>query len=143
MHLEAVGRSLRYRLKSGEEFVLRPGQSVDLPNDTARRLLRQAGDRIRVVPDVVVQAAAVNAVPIYWEAENGIWHGPVKPKSLGRLGEQFYVVVTYRGVICPILPDRLRSRQAFETNKQGCCQLEEDQGRAPLESLQHPGRSYR
>ena len=125
MQLEAFGRPLRYRLRSGDQFVLRPGQPVDLPEDAARTLLRQAGDRVRVVGDMVKEPAAADARPIYWESENGIWHGPVKPEFLGRIGihpnEEFYVIVIYQGITYPILADRLRSRQAFEDQERRGC----------------------
>lgn len=49
MLLEAIGKPLRYKLRSGEEVRLEPGYPVELPDKSARSLLKQAGERVRVV----------------------------------------------------------------------------------------------
>jgi hypothetical protein len=36
--------------------------------------------------DIAVEPASATANPIYWEATDGTWHGPVKPEYLGRTG---------------------------------------------------------
>lgn len=50
MLLEATGKPLRYKLRSGDEVLLEPGRPVDMPDGAARSLLKQAGERVRVVP---------------------------------------------------------------------------------------------
>ena len=50
MQIEATGKPLRYKLRSGEEVLLEPGCPVELPDESARSLLKQAGERVRIVP---------------------------------------------------------------------------------------------
>jgi hypothetical protein len=106
------------------ELSLIPGHPVDLPDKQARRLLDMAGEKVRqVVPDVVIEPAYPTAHPIYWEAMDRTWHGPVKPEYLGRTGsrheERFWVIVSYRGTIRWIRSDMFRSRDAAERAQQG------------------------
>lgn len=53
MQLEAISKPLRYRLRTGEEILLRPGIPVELPDLAAQKLLAQAPDRVRLVPYAV------------------------------------------------------------------------------------------
>jgi len=49
MFVEAVARSIRYRLRSGEEVTLRPGVPTELPDAAARQLLTKASGKVRLV----------------------------------------------------------------------------------------------
>lgn len=73
---------------------------------------------LRESAKLIVEPASSMASPIYWEAMDGTWHGPVKPEYLGRTGrgdgERFWVIVSYRGTVQWIWSDLLRSRQAYE-----------------------------
>ena len=51
MQLEATGLPIRYRLKTGEEFTLRPGVPMELPDRAATQLLQKAPDKVRRVDD--------------------------------------------------------------------------------------------
>ena len=53
MRLEATRKALRYRLKSGQEFLLKPGCPVDIPDEAAKSLLNKAGAQVRVVEDSI------------------------------------------------------------------------------------------
>jgi len=120
MQLEATGKPIKYRLKSGEEVTLRPGVPTELPGPAATQLLRKARDKVRLVdrgsaiqPDgVLIESAVPNARPVFWESKDGTWHGPAKPEYLGRTGralnERFWVIVSYKGAIWWIWADLLR-----------------------------------
>ena len=64
--------------------------------------------------DVVLEPAASNARPVFWEDATGQILGPAVPEYLGRTGsghmERFWVIVTYEGSIRWIRDDRLRRR---------------------------------
>ena len=62
-----------------------------------------------------IQPAAPNAKAIYWETGTGRILGPAVPEFLGRDGNTFWISTTFDGRIRWINADRLRSRQAFET----------------------------
>jgi hypothetical protein len=49
MFVEAVARSIRYRLRSGEEVTLQPGVPTELPDAAARQLLTKACGKVRLV----------------------------------------------------------------------------------------------
>jgi hypothetical protein len=78
-------------------------------------------ERTPTDPEVVIEPASPTARPVYWESEDGTWHGPVKPEYLGRTGsgdkEQFWVIVSYKGTVRWIWSDLLRSRQVFDTQR--------------------------
>ena len=116
MQLEATGKPLKYRLRTGEELLFQPGCPVDVPDESARELLKQAGDRVRVVSPapVVIESAHQNARPVYWERANGRIYGPGTPEFLARVGDDFWIVATFAGHPYWIRSDRLRSRKAFE-----------------------------
>jgi len=65
---------------------------------------------------IVVQLAASNARPVYWEGENGQIRGPAVPEFLARVGigemARFLVLVQYEGRILFVDSDLLRSRKA-------------------------------
>jgi hypothetical protein len=115
--------SLCIRLPDREVSLI-PGQRVDLSNEHGHRLLEKVGNKVRRLssPDsdesIVIEPASPTARPIYWEAMDGTWHGPVKPEFLGRTlsghKERFWVIVTYNGNIRWIWSDLLRTVQASE-----------------------------
>ena len=114
MRLEATRQALRYRLKSGQEFLLKPGCPVDIPDEAAQSLLTKAGDQVRVVPEVTIEPAHPNARPVYWERGTGEIAGPAQPEFLAKAGDTFWVVCQFQGVPVWVNADRLRSQQAFE-----------------------------
>ena len=81
MHVEATVKPIRYRLRSGEEIVLRPGVPTEIPDASAPELLRKAGDQIRVASEVTIEPAYPTARPAYWEQADGRILGPGDPQS--------------------------------------------------------------
>lgn len=67
---------------------------------------------------VVIEPAAPNARPIYWETGTGQILGPAVPEFLARDGRTFWISMTFEEQIRWINADRLRSRQAFEEQVQ-------------------------
>lgn len=126
MQLEATGKLIKFRLKTGKEVTLRPGVPVDLPEESARKLLTQAGDRVRVVSptaSIAIEPAAGNARPIYWETGAGKIIGPARPDFLAKVGEgsaaSFWVVTSLEEKILWVRSDRLRSKSQFENQMLG------------------------
>ena len=68
--------------------------------------------------NIVMETAASNARPVYWETADTRILGPAVPEYLAMVGTgptgSFWVIVTYRGMPRWINADRLRSRKAFE-----------------------------
>ena len=56
MQLEAISDPIVYRLRSGEEIVLRPGVPTELPEPAAKQLLQKAPDKVRQVSYATVEA---------------------------------------------------------------------------------------
>lgn len=115
MLIEAL-RPLLVRLPDGD-VQLEPGVPVELPDEHGQQLLRKAPDAVRRLSgpsQPVIEPAASNAKPIYWEHAEGRILGPAVPEFLAQVGEQFWVVVQYDGVPRWIRADRLRSKHAFE-----------------------------
>lgn len=75
MQLEAIREPVRYRLKTGEEFTLRPGVPTELPDPAATQLLKKAPDKVRRVdPLSSIQPGSF----ITWErADLTVCHGLV------------------------------------------------------------------
>ena len=126
MLVEAIDRPFRFHFVDGLEVRFAPGQPVPLDDDRARRLLDRAPGKVKVVSstsDAVVDLAAPNARSVYWESTDGRILGPGQPEFLARVGAgdgaTFWVIVTYRGAVRWIRSDRLRSRQAWETQRKG------------------------
>lgn len=61
-----------------------------------------------VIQNVEMQPAEPNAKVVYWEAGNGSILGPAVPEFLGRDGNTFWIVTTFRGQIRWINANRLR-----------------------------------
>jgi len=98
------------------------GEKRPVATPESLEALDQRGDEvISGIVDVVVEPASPTAKPIYWEAMDGTWHGPVRPEYLGRTGrshnEQFWIIVSYSGAFRWIWADLLRSHQAFLARK--------------------------
>ena len=119
MQLEAVGKPFRYKLRSGEEIFLAPGQPVELPDQSAHSLLKQAGERVRVVtPDPIsICQAAENPSPIYWERTGSIV-GPGTPEFLAKVGDgpkaSYWVVVRLEGEPVWVNSIMLRSKREYD-----------------------------
>ncbi len=116
MRLEAIGKAFLYRWPGGE-VRLEPGKPIELPPDRAAKLMARASGRIRQVElekSVLIEPAAPNARPVWWEDANGLLCGPAIPEYLaktgGSLSEHFWVVVTHEHIIRWIRSDRLRSK---------------------------------
>lgn len=121
MLVEAIGKPMCYRWPEGEVQLV-PGQPVDLPEERALRLLAKAPGKVKVVSwssDVVIEPAAPNARPVYWERGDGHIYGPAVPEFLAKVGtgatDRFWVIVEYQGQAIWVRSDRWRSRKAFET----------------------------
>lgn len=66
------------------------------------------------IQNVEMQPAEPNAKVAYWEAGDGSILGPAVPEFLGRDGNSFWIVTTFRGQIRWINADRLRSKKMFD-----------------------------
>ena len=100
-----------------QEVRLEPGRPVELPEDCGRNLLHQAGnkDRIAQPPEtVVIEPAAANARPVYWEGSEGKLCGPATPEFLAKTDtgeeERFWVLVTFEGTIRLVWSEILRAK---------------------------------
>jgi len=49
MLIEAIAQRIRFRLRSGQEVILRPGVPTELPDSAAQQLLRRAKGKVRLV----------------------------------------------------------------------------------------------
>jgi len=100
------------RRQSGD-IRLVPGCPVDFPEGEALRLLAKASGKVRVIDKVMIEPAAPNAQPIYWETGDARILGPGVPEFLMRDGDAFWISATFEQAIWWINADRLRSRKAF------------------------------
>lgn len=105
--------------RSSGELRLVPGYPVELPDGEAIRLLEKANGKVRAITPPVIEPAAQNARPIYWETGDGRILGPAVPELLAQVGSEFWIVTTFEGYPRWINADRLRSRKAFE--EQAAC----------------------
>ncbi|NOS79106.1 MAG: hypothetical protein HOP35_14290 [Nitrospira sp.] len=99
--------------RSSGDLRLAPGYPVDLPDEEALRLISKAHGKVRAIPPIVIEPAATNPRPIYWEAVDGRIVGPAVPECLARVGDEFWIVTTFADHLSWIRSDRLRSRKAF------------------------------
>jgi hypothetical protein len=80
MQLEATGQPIRYRLKTGEEFTLRPGVPMELPDQAATQLLQKAPDKVRRVDDAATPVPCLTTLHpgsrITWQGADGKPRGP-------------------------------------------------------------------
>jgi hypothetical protein len=69
--------------------------------------------------EIVIEPAATNPRPVYWECGTGEILGPAQPEFLARVGngprETYWVVALFDGLPVWINATALRSKQAFET----------------------------
>ena len=120
MQIEAMGRPIKYRLSTGEEILLKPGIPVELRDESARILLKQAGDLVRVVSPtpVVIETATENPRPVYWERVNGSIVGPGIPEFMAKVDDgpkdSYWVVAQFAGQPIWVNSIVLRSRRQFE-----------------------------
>ena len=124
MFLEAITRPIKYRLNDGRELVMEPGVPVEMPDLAGRRLLHKAVGKVREVfqsSDVVLDLAAPNATPLFWERTGSII-GPGTPEFLAKVGDgptaSYWVVAQYEGQPVWINSNMLRSRRQFEAQHQ-------------------------
>ena len=111
MFVEA-SRPLTIRRSSGDVRLV-PGHPVDLPDGEALKLIAKAHGRVRAITPTVIEPAATNGKPIYWEAADGRIVGPAVPECLAQVGDD-WIVTTFEGQLRWIRSDRLRSQKAFE-----------------------------
>jgi hypothetical protein len=110
-------------VKAGEaQFRLEPGYPMQFSDGEGAKLLARARGKVRVVQsDVVLEPAAANAKPIFWENAIGIVIGPATPEWLARVGDggqaAFWIVASFQGLDRWIRSDRLRSKHAFDTQR--------------------------
>ena len=127
MQLQATGKAIRYRLKTGEEIVLHPGVPAEVPDRAARELLIKAPDRVRVVgsvtPDFIVES--VRCRPLYWETQAGVIVGPASASLIARTTDDppsFWFCLeseqTWRWINAMLV----RSQEAFDRQSAcNCC----------------------
>jgi hypothetical protein len=72
---------------------------------------------LRRQEQVVIEPAHPKAKPIYFEDALGRILGPCFPEFLAKADGHFWIVTTLAGSARWIRSDRLRSRQAFETQQ--------------------------
>lgn len=92
----------------------------------ARAILAQATQQPKSEPiaslpvgdDLVVEPAAENPRPVYWELADLSIVGPGRPEFLAKVGtgatERFWVIVEYQRQAIWVQANQLRSRKAFE-----------------------------
>lgn len=95
-------------LKLAKEALKRQQGISEAPKTGALILARKSTE------EVIVEPAAANPKPIYWEAVDGRILGPALPECLARVGDEFWIVTTLDGHLIWLRSDRLRSRAAFE-----------------------------
>ena len=133
MKLEAVGKPVKYRFRTGEEIVLKPGIPTEMPDTAAMKLLEQAGERVRIAPASETHAAinerngllvepTTCRNPVYWEGCEGDLLGPgivthVAKESTFMGDQRFWLCVEYRGSWRWIHESLLRSRATYEANR--------------------------
>ena len=73
---------------------------------------------LQAAENVVIEPAAVNPRPVYWERADLSIVGPGRPEFLAKVGtgatERFWVIVEFQGQPAWVRSDQLRSRKAFE-----------------------------
>jgi len=69
----------------------------------------------------IIEPAASNARPVYWERANGEILGPARPEFLAKVGngpkERYWVIAIYEGLPVWINATVLRSKRQFEQQK--------------------------
>jgi hypothetical protein len=73
---------------------------------------------LQAAETIVIEPAAENPRPVYWERADLSIVGPGRPEFLAKVGtgamERFWVIVEFQGQPAWVSSDRLRSRKAFE-----------------------------
>jgi len=102
---------------------LEPGVPVELADHLAQRLLKKAINKVRVVHhDVRIEPASPKAHFVYWESGDCRILGPARPEFLAQIGAglnstDFWVIIEFEGQPRWVRSDRLRSKQAFDTQR--------------------------
>lgn len=128
MQLEATDKPIRYRLRSGEEIVLRPGIPSEVPDQAAQELLLKAAGKVRPVDrstaEVTIEALRARC-PVYWSSGGRIvGPGLVSHvlKCSGHDGiDQFWLLIEFAESWRWVNSTYLRSRQAFEWQTRQAC----------------------
>jgi hypothetical protein len=106
MFLEAVGQPLTVRFRSdGQTVRLEPGRPVQLPEDRALKLLKQAAGQVRIVDPA-------SGKPVLWEGMDGVIRVGLA-LLLGRTGNQYWVGIEHERGFSWVREDRLRPRKAL------------------------------
>lgn len=106
-------KPLKVWLRTGS-VELTPGVPTDLPEEEALLLLAKAKGKVRRV-ETVIEFASPTAKPIYWERGDMSISGPALPLFLERVGNDFVLVIEYRGELVSINGNTLRTRNQFES----------------------------
>lgn len=73
---------------------------------------------LQAAENIVIEPAAANPRPVYWERADLSIVGPGRPEFLAKVGtgatERFWVIVEYQGQAIWVQSNQLRSRKAFE-----------------------------
>ncbi len=73
MLVEATEQQVRFRLRDGQDIVLRPGVPVEVSPDLAGKILAKVGGKVRVVSRLPVLP---HGCLIYWRGADGHDRGP-------------------------------------------------------------------
>jgi hypothetical protein len=114
-----VLRPLHIRRSDGD-LHLKPG-TVELPDDDAFRLLSKRPDVVRQVGPVIIEPACrpdgSPLSPIYWERGDTTISGPATPLLFEQVGNDWVLVIDYRGECISINANTLRSRRQFQQQR--------------------------
>ena len=73
---------------------------------------------LQAAENIVIEPAAANPRPVYWERGDLSIVGPGRPEFLAKVGtgatERFWVIVEYQGHAIWVQSNQLRSRKEFE-----------------------------
>lgn len=125
MLIEAIETALKVKRPDGD-ILLTPGMPVEFTEVEGLRLLSKAKGKVRRVEpsETVIEPAqrpdGSHLSPVYWERlSTGEILGPAQithfVKTGTGAGEQFWVVIEFKGHVIWVRDDSLRSKKQFET----------------------------
>ena len=112
MQLEATGKPLKYRLCTGEELLFQRGCPVDVPDKSARALLKQAGDRVRIVASEKRVDSDLLGQIVNWESR--LFCGEMRATVLEDLGHSIRCIHPLTEVEC-VIPRAWLQEQEMES----------------------------